>query len=67
MRVAAFLEILQDAAVELKNVVETFPDQQRRRFLATDAARAEGDDGLVFQRWIELVRSVGELAERVQP
>jgi len=46
---AAFLKILQDAAVELEDFAKTFADQYRCGFLATDAARAEGYDGLLLQ------------------
>src|SRR5882672_3152561 len=66
MSIPTFLEILQDAAVELENVVKALRNQDRRRFFTADAARAECDDGLVLQRRIESIGRLGELAEGAQ-
>ena len=44
MFTAAFLEIAQNATIELEDLVEASLLQKRRRFLATNATGAKGHD-----------------------
>ena len=48
MFAAAFLEIAENAAIELEDFLEASLLQKRRRFLATNAACAKGHDRFVF-------------------
>ncbi len=66
MRVAALLEVMQDAAFKLEDAAKSLLNEHRRGLLATDAAGAEGNDGLALERFIELVRCPWELPERLQ-
>src|ERR1700761_1291432 len=50
VRSATFLEIFENAAVELKYGFEAFAFHERSGFLAADSARAEHHDGLLFHR-----------------
>ena len=50
MRAAAFLEIFQDAAVELENIFEAFALHERPGLFAADAAGAKHHDGLLLHR-----------------
>ena len=49
MFAAAFLEITENAAIELEDLGEASLLQKRRRFLAANAAGAKGHDGFIFQ------------------
>src|SRR5690606_19743174 len=49
VRAAAFLEIFQNAAVELEDAAEPFTFHEGPGFSAADAARAEHHDGLFLQ------------------
>src|ERR1051325_6522504 len=48
VRAAALFEVTQDAARKLEDPGEAGHFQYRRRFLATDPAGAESDDGFAF-------------------
>lgn len=63
MRAATFLEILENAAIELENVFEPSLLHERGGFFATDATGAEGDDGLVLEFRRQLRDGFGEIAE----
>ena len=65
MRAATFLEIFQDAAVELENIFETFALHERSGLLAPDAARAEHHDGLLFHGGWQLADGVGKIPEMI--
>src|SRR4051812_36140755 len=45
----ALLEVLENAAIELEDILEAFALHERPGFLAPDAARAEHHDRLLFQ------------------
>ena len=62
---AAFLEIFQDAAVELVDVFEAGELHERAGFFAADAAGAEQDEGAVFEFRGQALDGVGEFAEVV--
>ena len=49
MFAAAFLEVSENAAIELEDLGEASLLQKRRRFLAANAAGAKGHDGFIFQ------------------
>jgi hypothetical protein len=49
MFAAAFLEITENAAIELEDLSEASFLQKRRRFLAANATSAKGHDWFVFQ------------------
>ena len=65
MRAAAFLEIFQDAAVELENLLEAFAFHEGPRFFAADAAGAKHDDGLLLQLRRQFADGLGKIAEMV--
>ena len=67
VRVTAVLEVFEDAAVELKNLLEPLALHERPGLLATDAAGTEHDDGLLLQFVGELLHRFGELAKLVDP
>ena len=64
---AAFLEILQDTAIELIDVFETGLLHERPGFFATDPARAKHHDGLLFHCRRQLAHSLGKLTEVIDP
>ena len=49
MRAAAILEIFENTAIKLQHIAEALGLHIGASLLAADAARAEHDDGLVFQ------------------
>src|SRR5690606_14255824 len=63
VRAAAFLEVFEDAAVELENVFEALASQEGRGFFAADAAGAKGDDGPGFQLGGQAADGLGEFAK----
>ncbi len=65
MRAAAFLEVLQDAALKLPDVLKALALHEGRGFLAADAAGAEGDDLRLFHFRRQLRHRIREIAKRV--
>ena len=59
------LEVFQDAAIELPDLLEALAFEKRRRLFATDAAGAEADDRLVFQFDGQPAHGLREVAEMV--
>ena len=65
MRIAAFLEVFQNTAVELKHVVKPLLQQIRRGFFAANAAGTKRHDGFVLQARIGVRRRCGEIAKMI--
>lgn len=66
MFAAAFFKIIQNAAVELEEIGEAGHFQQGRRFFATNAAGAKGDDRFEFQVGGQAVSGGREFAEMIE-
>ena len=62
---ADFLEILEDAAVELEDVLVTFVFHERPRLFAADTAGAEHHHWLLFEFVRQLADGVGKFAKGV--
>ena len=65
MVAAAFLEILQDASLQLIDLLKAFLLHERARLLAPDAAGAKHHDRLLLQLWGELPHRRRKLAKVV--
>src|SRR5258708_6283350 len=61
----ALLEVLQNSAVQLEDVLKAFTFHERSRFLAANSTRAKHDDGLVFHFRRKLANRLWEFAEIV--
>src|SRR5579862_6417923 len=59
----ALREIIENAAVELKDILEAFALHERPGLLAPDAARAKHHNRLLFQFRRELADGLREIAE----
>ena len=63
MSATAVFEILQNASIELEHLVESILNQEGSRLLATNAAGAEGNDGVRLILLQEFRRGSRELAK----
>ena len=65
MRAATFLEVLEDAAVQLQHIAKTLRLHVRASLLAAYAAGAEHDDGLVLELRRQLGHGGGKVSKVV--
>lgn len=65
MGAATFLEIFEDAAIELENIFEAGFLHEGRGFFAANAAGAERDDGLILKFGGQIGDGFGEIAEMI--
>ena len=65
MVTATFLEILENSAVKLEDVLKSLAQHERPRLLTTDPTGAEHDDGLLLHLPGQSAYGLGELAKVV--